>query len=249
MGATNGKPNDAQEIFGIFIRRSGSIIGEGELALGFDSLPGGSPRKISKDDFEVLGTIGKGRYGIVDLVRKRDTPPHAGLYAMKILQKKSIVACNEVQHTMTERLILSRHSHPFLVKLRWAFQTEEHLCFVMDWANGGDLWTHLQRGNFSEERARFYAAEILLGLGYLHQLGIVYRDLKPENILLDSDGHVVLTDFGLAKILSDGSTNTFCGTPEYIAPEVLQSRSYGKAVDWWAFGTLLFEMLVGLPPF
>jgi len=143
--------------------------------------------------------------------------------------------------------------HPFLVKLHYSFQTSDKLFFVMDYINGGELFYHLQKDKrFSEDRVRFYAAEIVSGLDYLHGAGVIYRDLKPENLLITREGHIVMTDFGLSKEgLHDkfDRTGTFCGTPEYLAPEVLEGKGYTKAVDWWSFGTLLYEMLTGLPPF
>jgi len=147
---------------------------------------------------------------------------------------------------------MNNSKHPFLVGLRYSFQTAEKLYFVLDYVNGGELFFHLQKEKrFSEPRARFYTAEIVLAIEYLHSLDIIYRDLKPENILLDAEGHVALTDFGLAKegIEIGDTTSTFCGTPEYLAPEVLKKQKYGMAVDWWCVGAVLYEMLVGLPPF
>ncbi|TKS82032.1 Serine/threonine-protein kinase [Collichthys lucidus] len=157
------------------------------------------------------------------------------------------------RHVMVERSVLLKGlQHPFLVGLHFSFQTPNTLYFVLDYVNGGELFYHLQReGSFPEPRAAFYAAEMAMALGYLHSLDIVYRDLKPENILLDSEGHVMLTDFGLCKegVALGGIMHTFCGTPEYLAPEVLQGQSYSPAVDWWGLGTVLFEMIYGLPPF
>jgi len=145
-----------------------------------------------------------------------------------------------------------RINHPFLMKLHYSFQTPDKLYLVMDFINGGELFYHLQsERRFSPERSRFYAAEIVLGLEHLHKNGIIYRDLKPENLLLDASGHIKMTDFGLSKenLANDDRTNTFCGTPEYLAPEVLDGKDYNKAVDWWSLGTLIYEMLTGLPPF
>jgi len=172
---------------------------------------------------------------------------------MKILKKSSIVSRGEVIHTRTEKSVLAKIDHPFLAKLHWSFQTEEYLYFIMDFINGGELFFHLSiEKKFPEDRARFYAAEIISGISYLHQYGIIYRDLKPENILLDRTGHVIMTDFGLSKeglTAPSDRTLTFCGTPEYLAPEVISGESYTKAIDWWSVGTLIFEMLSGLPPF
>jgi RAC serine/threonine-protein kinase len=184
------------------------------------------------------------------LVRKKDT---GRVYAMKVLNKKTIVERNEVEHTKSERAILMKLNHPFLVRLHYSFQTADKLYFIMDFINGGELFFHLQKDRkFSEDRVRFYAAEIASGLEYLHSQGVIYRDLKPENLLLTADGHIIMTDFGLSKeglAGSDDRTSTFCGTPEYLAPEILDGKGYGKAVDWWSFGTLMYEMMTGLPPF
>jgi len=140
-----------------------------------------------------------------------------------------------------------------LVNLIYSFHTPDKLYFVMDFINGGELFYHLQKEQkFTPDRVRFYCAEIVLGIEYLHNSGVIYRDLKPENILLTDEGHIILTDFGISKEgleADDARTATFCGTPEYLAPEVLQGKGYTKAIDWWSFGTLMFEMLTGLPPF
>lgn len=210
---------------------------------------GDSDEKVGPDSFEMLTIIGQGSFGKVVQVRHKGT---GDVYAMKILNKKNIVDRGEVEHTITERNILMRINHPFLMKLHYSFQTPDKLYLVMDFINGGELFFHLQsERKFAPDRARFYAAEIVLGLEHLHKNGIIYRDLKPENLLLDAAGHIKMTDFGLSKEgLTDADrTNTFCGTPEYLAPEVLDGKEYNKAVDWWSLGTLIFEMLTGLPPF
>ncbi|XP_038567443.1 serine/threonine-protein kinase Sgk2b isoform X2 [Micropterus salmoides] len=199
-------------------------------------------------DFDYLKVIGKGSFGKVLLARHRQ---HGRYYAVKVLQKQ--IAKRKEKHVMVERSVLLKGlHHPFLVGLHFSFQTPNALYFVLDYVNGGELFYHLQRvGKFPEPRAAFYAAEMTMALGYLHSLDIAYRDLKPENILLDSEGHVMLTDFGLCKegVAIGGIMHTFCGTPEYLAPEVLQGRPYSPAVDWWGLGTVLFEMLYGRPPF
>ncbi|XP_015225293.1 PREDICTED: serine/threonine-protein kinase Sgk1-like [Cyprinodon variegatus] len=206
--------------------------------------------KVNPSDFDYLKVIGTGSFGKVLLARHRK---HGGYYAVKVLDKQMIIQREEQRHVMVERNVLLKGlKHPFLVGLHFSFQTPKTLYFVLDFVNGGELFYHLQReGSFSEPRAAFYAAEIAAALGYLHSLSIVYRDLKPENILLDSEGHVMLTDFGLCKegVAVGGMTHTFCGTPEYLAPEVLLGQPYSPAVDWWGLGAVLFEMLSGLPPF
>eukprot|EP01102_Stenamoeba_stenopodia_P008101 TRINITY_DN2301_c0_g1_i3.p1 TRINITY_DN2301_c0_g1~~TRINITY_DN2301_c0_g1_i3.p1 ORF type:complete len:296 (-),score=67.21 TRINITY_DN2301_c0_g1_i3:548-1435(-) len=200
--------------------------------------------KITKDDFELLTVIGKGSFGKVLQVRKKDT---GKIYAMKVLRKEAIVQRKQVAHTKAEKSILAKIQHPFIVGLHYAFQTEEKLYMVLDFVNGGELFFHLKReGKFSEQRVRIYAAEIACALSHLHSFGIVYRDLKPENILLDSEGHICITDFGLSKEIQSEDTHTFCGTPEYLAPEILKGQGHGTPVDWWSLGTLIYEMLTGL---
>eukprot|EP01121_Diplochlamys_sp_Union-15-3_P009082 TRINITY_DN2450_c0_g2_i3.p1 TRINITY_DN2450_c0_g2~~TRINITY_DN2450_c0_g2_i3.p1 ORF type:complete len:421 (-),score=96.71 TRINITY_DN2450_c0_g2_i3:80-1342(-) len=207
-------------------------------------------RKVSKDDFELLTVIGRGSFGKVMQVRKKGTNE---IYALKVMRKDAIIQKKQVTHTKDEKAILQQIAHPFIVKLHYAFQTKDKLYMVLDYINGGELFFHLKKeGKFNVDRVRLYAAEIASAMAHLHSLGIVYRDLKPENILLDKDGHVVITDFGLSKIIPKDSkegTHTFCGTPEYLAPEVLCGQGHSHAVDWWSLGTLIFEMLTGLPPF
>jgi len=208
------------------------------------------PKTISVVDFDLLSVIGKGSFGKVLQVRKKDS---GRIYAMKVLNKKNILENRELEHTKTEKSILQKLAHPFLVNLIYSFHTSDKLYFVMDFINGGELFYHLQKEQkFTPDRVRFYCAEIVLGIEYLHNSGVIYRDLKPENILLTDEGHIILTDFGISKEgleADDARTATFCGTPEYLAPEVLQGKGYTKAIDWWSFGTLMFEMLTGLPPF
>ncbi|XP_069751340.1 serine/threonine-protein kinase Sgk1-like isoform X5 [Narcine bancroftii] len=205
---------------------------------------------VKPSDFDYLRIIGKGSFGKVLLAKHKETEKY---FAVKVLQKKVILKKKEQKHIMAERSVLLKNmKHPFLVGLHYSFQTADKLYFVLDFVNGGELFYHLQRDHvFLEPRARFYAAEIASALGYLHALHIVYRDLKPENILLDSQGHIMLTDFGLCKegVEPDGTTSTFCGTPEYLAPEVLLKQAYDRTVDWWCLGSVLYEMLYGLPPF
>ena len=222
--------------------------GELRLQMSYERLP---PRKLTARDFEFLKLIGRGTFGRVFQVRKRDTKR---IYAMKVLSKREIALKKEVNHTMGERKILEKSLDcPFLVGLKFSFQSETELFFVTDYKSGGELFWHLQReGRFTEARARFYIAELILALEHLHNYNIVYRDLKPENILLDATGHVALCDFGLSKAdLGAGQlTNTFCGTTEYLAPEILLDETgYSKLVDFWSLGVLLFEMCCGWSPF
>ncbi|KAI1133560.1 serine/threonine-protein kinase sck1 [Nemania abortiva] len=205
------------------------------------------------DDFQILRLIGKGTFGQVYQVRKKDTNR---IYAMKVLSKKVIVQKKEVAHTVGERNILVRTAtseSPFIVGLKFSFQTQNDLFLVTDYMSGGELFWHLQKeGRFDEKRAKFYIAELILAIQHLHHNDIVYRDLKPENILLDANGHIALCDFGLSKanLTKNDTTNTFCGTTEYLAPEVLLDESgYTKMVDFWSLGVLVFEMCCGWSPF
>jgi len=197
-----------------------------------------------------LKVLGTGTYGKVMLVRHKKTQK---LYAMKVLKKELIRKRNQVEHTKTERRVLERIRHPFIVRMKYAFKDREKLYFVLDYCHGGELFfylTNLRR--FKEDAARFYAANILLALRCLNQHNVVYRDLKPENVLIDAEGYALLTDFGLSKenITDSSRATSLCGTAEYLAPEVLEKeRSYGKPCDWWSFGCVIYEMLTGHPPF
>ncbi|XP_062400208.1 RAC-gamma serine/threonine-protein kinase isoform X1 [Sardina pilchardus] len=206
-------------------------------------------RKQTMNDFDYLKLLGKGTFGKVILVREKASGTY---YAMKILKKEVIIAKDEVAHTLTESRVLKNTRHPFLTSLKWSFQTKDRLCFVMEYVNGGELFFHLSRERvFSEDRTRFYGAEIVSALDYLHSAKIVYRDLKLENLMLDKDGHIKITDFGLCKegITDTATMKTFCGTPEYLAPEVLEDNDYGRAVDWWGLGVVMYEMMCGRLPF
>jgi len=245
-------------------------------------------KDISLHDFRIIKTLGKGSFGKVVLVQHKELKTY---YAMKILLKEQLKQTNQILHTKSEREILEKICHPFIIKLVFAFQNPEKLFIVTEYMCGGEIFYHLRKeGKFSEARTRLYIAEIVLALGHLHQNNIIYRDLKPENILLDKQGHIKLTDFGLSRILKIcGSTNnlnnnnnlssnhndnennnvsinktnsltssfasvysrayTICGTPEYLAPEILNGKGYDKAVDWWSLGVVAYEMLCGYSPY
>ncbi|KAI8969746.1 kinase-like domain-containing protein [Pilobolus umbonatus] len=208
-------------------------------------------RKVELADFNLLAVLGKGNFGKVMLAEEKYTRE---LYAIKILKKRFILDNEEVESTRSEKrvfLTANQERHPFLVNLHSTFQTETRLYFVMEYVSGGDLMLQIQREPFSEGRARFYACEVLLALEYFHKHNIIYRDLKLDNIMLCLDGHIKLADYGLCKTNMEvnQTTNTFCGTPEFMAPEVLLDQRYGRAVDWWAFGILLYEMLLAQSPF
>jgi p70 ribosomal S6 kinase len=209
--------------------------------------------KVGPIDFDLLKVLGKGGYGKVFQVRKTSGSDQHKLYAMKVLKKATIARnAKDTAHTKAERNILECVKNPFVVDLIYAFQTDGKLYLILEYLSGGELFMQLEReGIFMEDMASFYLAEILLALEHLHSEGIIYRDLKPENILLNSQGHIKLTDFGLCKesIFEGSQTHTFCGTIEYMAPEILLRHGHDKSVDWWSFGALMFDMLTGSPPF
>uniref|UniRef100_A0A8D0Y3S4 Ribosomal protein S6 kinase n=1 Tax=Sus scrofa TaxID=9823 RepID=A0A8D0Y3S4_PIG len=207
--------------------------------------------KADPSQFELLKVLGQGSYGKVFLVRKVKGSDAGQLYAMKVLKKATLKVRDRVRSKM-ERDILAEVNHPFIVKLHYAFQTEGKLYLILDFLRGGDLFTRLSKEvMFTEEDVKFYLAELALALDHLHGLGIIYRDLKPENILLDEEGHIKITDFGLSKeaIDHDKRAYSFCGTIEYMAPEVVNRRGHTQSADWWSFGVLMFEMLTGSLPF
>ncbi|XP_066573601.1 ribosomal protein S6 kinase alpha-1 isoform X2 [Amia ocellicauda] len=207
--------------------------------------------KADPSQFELLKVLGQGSFGKVFLVRKVTPPDNNQLYAMKVLKKATLKVRDRVR-TKMERDILADVNHPFVVKLHYAFQTEGKLYLILDFLRGGDLFTRLSKEvMFTEEDVKFYLAELALGLDHLHSLGIIYRDLKPENILLDEEGHIKLTDFGLCKEAIDHEKKaySFCGTVEYMAPEVVNRQGHIHSADWWSFGVLMFEMLTGTLPF
>ncbi|XP_044869089.1 ribosomal protein S6 kinase alpha-3 isoform X2 [Mauremys mutica] len=207
--------------------------------------------KADPSQFELLKVLGQGSFGKVFLVKKISGSDARQLYAMKVLKKATLKVRDRVR-TKMERDILVEVNHPFIVKLHYAFQTEGKLYLILDFLRGGDLFTRLSKEvMFTEEDVKFYLAELALALDHLHSLGIIYRDLKPENILLDEEGHIKLTDFGLSKesIDHEKKAYSFCGTVEYMAPEVVNRRGHTQSADWWSFGVLMFEMLTGTLPF
>ncbi|KAF8066818.1 kinase-like domain-containing protein [Lyophyllum atratum] len=226
-----------------------ATAGSGSFHLKIDFKPIRN-EPLTIEAFDLLKVIGKGSFGKVMQVRKKDTQR---IYALKTIRKAHIAQRpGEITHILAERTVLALVNNPFIVPLKFSFQNPDKLYLVMSFVNGGELFYHLQReGKFDQDRSRFYAAELLVALEHLHGFNVVYRDLKPENILLDYTGHIALCDFGLCKLnMSETEkTNTFCGTPEYIAPELLESQGYTKTVDWWTLGVLLYEMMTGLPPF
>lgn len=197
-------------------------------------------------DFELKQTLGTGSFGRVRLCKNKKNGDY---YAIKCLKKREIIKMKQVQHILAEKKILQELSHPFIVNMVASFADERKLYLVLEFVVGGEIFTHLRSaGRFPNDVAKFYHAELVLAFEYMHTKDIIYRDLKPENLLLDNKGHAKITDFGFAKKVPE-RTFTLCGTPEYLAPEVIQSKGHGKAVDWWTMGILLYEFIAGYPPF
>ncbi|XP_075213765.1 cAMP-dependent protein kinase catalytic subunit 1-like [Lycorma delicatula] len=201
---------------------------------------------VKLDDFDRLTTLGAGTYGRVMLIKHKGSENY---YALKVLDKKKVIALEQVEHTLYEKKILQSINFPFLVHMDFCFYDNSNLYFVLPFIMGGEMFNLLKKmTQFDENQSKFYAAQVCMGLDYLHYLDLVYRDLKPENILIDSSGYLKITDFGFCKLVK-GRTYTLCGTPEYIAPEIVLSRGYSTAVDWWSFGILVYEMNCGYAPF
>ncbi|MCJ1473889.1 serine/threonine protein kinase, AGC [Lambiella insularis] len=220
---------------------------------------GGSSPQLGLEDFKLLKTLGTGSKGSRTFARvwlaqlaKPVEEDKDKVFALKILRKTDIIKLKQVEHVRNERNTLGAVAgHPFITTLITTFSDHECLYMLLDYCPGGEVFTYLRRARrFNETTSCFYAAEICLILEFLHDVeGITYRDLKPENILIDAEGHLKLVDFGFAKKIGDTETYTLCGTPEYLAPEVIKNTGHGTAVDWWAFGILIYEFLVGQPPF
>lgn len=204
--------------------------------------------KMSLGDFEMVRTLGCGSFGRVKYAKyKKD----GNFYAVKFMKKHEIIKLKQVDHINGERNLMSQITFPFIVNMIGSFRDERFVFIVMECITGGELFTHLRRARkFSDEQSKFYGAQTAAAFEHIHSKNIVHRDLKPENILLTPDGYSKLTDFGFAKVIEPGArTYTLCGTPEYIAPEVLLNKGHGKPVDWWTLGILIYEMIVGQPPF
>ena len=205
--------------------------------------------KLKTDDFEKIKLIGKGSFGEVFLVKMKTNDQ---IYAMKTLDKKTIKTYNQEEHTKSERDLMVKVDCPFIVDIKFAFQDKINLYLITEFMQGGELFFHLFREKrFKNEKAKFYLIEIILAIEFLHKQNMIYRDLKPENVLIDKDGHIKLTDFGLSKMLSKEKekTYTICGTPQYLAPEILTSDGYDNSVDWWSLGCIMYKMLIGIDPF
>lgn len=217
-----------------------------EFTAYLDSIHEATPAETLVD-YELYQTLGTGSFGRVKLAKTKGPEPQ--FCALKIIRKEIVIKLKQVEHTANEKNILMCVSCPFIVNLMSYFQDKKNLYFVLEYVNGGEMFTHIHRNRrFSFEVARFFAAEITLAFEFLHNVDVLYRDLKPENILIDYQGHVRITDFGFAKRVTD-RTWTLCGTPEYLAPEIILSRGYAHAVDWWALGVLIYEMRCGYAPF
>lgn len=210
-------------------------------------------RNLKLDDFELIKTLGTGTFARVWLTRLKNSPKrNDNVYALKVLRKADVIKLKQVEHVRNERRTLGAVAgYPFITTLITTFSDDQSLYMVLDYCPGGEIFSYLRRARtFSDATAKFYAAEITLTIEYLHDVqGVAYRDLKPENILIDIDGHIKLVDFGFAKQVGDRETYTLCGTPDYLAPEVIHNSGHGTAVDWWALGILIYEFLVGQPPF
>ena len=205
--------------------------------------------KLNKNSFYTISVIGKGAYAKVILVKKKSNNKY---YAMKVLKKQKVSKKKQIIHIKTERdILVNLTDHPFLINMNSSFQTKKKLFFILEYCPGGELFNLLQdRRRLTEPQTRFYTSQMILAIAHLHKSNVVYRDLKPENVLINHDGYIKITDFGLSRMDVDMTeATTICGTPEYLAPEVIRKEGYGKPFDWWTLGSIIYEMLVGIPPF
>ena len=217
--------------------------------LSISNLSSSFSKKVDLGTFLTLSVIGKGSYADVLLVRNKED---GKLYAMKCIKKKTIAKEKQESHIMTERnVLISMKEHPFFVQIHATFQTDKYIYYILDYCPGGEIYRLLRRRHrFCERETQFYAAQLVLAIEAMHKKNILYRDLKPENVLIDSDGYLKITDFGLSKQdIEKTGAKSICGTPEYIAPEIISKKPYGKPVDWWTFGSFVYEMMAGTPPF
>lgn len=228
-------------------RANGDRIEEEQYSYQFD--PENFSTTISPNDFEIKEVVGTGYFGkVTKVVYKQDKM----IYAMKSCKKSKLKENKQIEHSLNERKILGSIIHPFIVNLKFSFQTQTKLYLIMEYLSGGELFYHMKKTKYFEEKiAIFYVAQIVCALDFLHENKIIYRDLKPENLVLDGNGYLKLTDFGLSKenIGENQTTSTFCGTPEYLSPEMIKGDPYSQSVDMWSLGIIFFEMLTGVPPF
>jgi len=212
------------------------------------SAPAAAPaEKVNFDDLKAVATLGKGSFGHVQLVQHKKT---GATYALKAVNKAQIVQTGQQGHILSEKRVMAMMSHPFLVKLHATYKDKDRLFLLLEPSLGGELFSVLREKTlFDEDTARFFAASVVLAFEYMHTMNVIYRDLKPENLLLDSQGYLKITDFGFAKDIGDGRTWTLCGTPDYLAPEIVAGKGHGKGVDWWTLGIFIYEMLASYPPF
>ena len=203
---------------------------------------------INYSSFEILECLGSGTFGKVFKVKLKQT---RNIYAMKIINKKYLIKNQQLRYAVTECNVLKQAQHPFIITLHFAFQTPDHLYMILDYCPGGDFSYHIAKHLFEEDEAKFFIAELILAIEHLHNMDIIYRDLKPDNILIDAQGHIKLADFGLAKenVTDNKIAQSFCGSPAYLTPEMVNRKGVGKAADIYGVGAVLYEMMSGTPPF